>query len=84
MTAVGGTQLQYGCQLGSDQRRTVQRQRQRQPRLLELDPGGNTQTVWNETWLPAASSGGPSVIYPLPSLQSGVESVIGSNVISGK
>ena len=35
--------------------------------------------MWNQTWLPAASSGGPSVIYPLPSWQSAVESVIGSN-----
>ena len=72
-------------QLGSDQRRTVQRRRQRQPRLLEVDPGRQHETAWDQTWLPRPPrAGGPGVIYPLPSWQSGVESVIGSTcAVSG-
>ena len=28
--------------------------------------------VWNESWLPAATGGGPSVVYPRPTWQAGV------------
>jgi subtilase family serine protease len=35
--------------------------------------------VWNESWLPAASGGGPSLIYPRPSWQDDQASVIGGN-----
>jgi subtilase family serine protease len=33
--------------------------------------------VWNESWLPAASGGGPSAIYKSPSWQSSQSSIIG-------
>jgi subtilase family serine protease len=81
VTAVGGTQLQYGWTWdptsdvpfnsdGSDNSGYWN---------SLVTPGRTTQVVWNETWLPAASSGGPSVIYPRPSWQSSVANVIGSN-----
>ena len=35
--------------------------------------------VWNESWLPAATGGGPSAIYPRPTWQSGVASVVGGD-----
>jgi subtilase family serine protease len=35
--------------------------------------------VWNESWLPAATGGGPSAIDPRPSWQDGVASAIPGN-----
>jgi subtilase family serine protease len=37
---------------------------------------GNREPVWNESWLPAATGGGPSTIYARPSWQSSVASRI--------
>ncbi len=33
---------------------------------------GRTEAVWKEDWLPAATGGGLSVLYPTPSFQSGI------------
>lgn len=79
VTAVGGTQLQYGWTWDPTSDIPFNTDGSENPGYWNSTPGGNTQAVWNETWLPAASSGGPSVIFALPSWQSGVESVIGSD-----
>lgn len=79
VTSVGGTQLQFGWKWvpSSD---------------LPFNPGFNPDyfrislsdpsalnVVWNESWLPAATGGGPSAIYPRPSWQDGVQTVTGNH-----
>ncbi len=78
VTAVGGTQLQYGWTWDptSDVPFTSSGFN---PAYFNYTSGGNSQVVWNESWLPAATGGGPSTIYPTPSWQSSVSSVIGTN-----
>jgi subtilase family serine protease len=81
VTAVGGTQLQYGWTWHPTSDTPFESDGiTPNDAYFNSTPGGDTEAVWNETWLPAASSGGPSVIYPLPSWQSKVEPVIGSDV----
>lgn len=80
VTAVGGTQLQYGWTWDPTSDTPFNSDGSPNDAYFNSTPGGDTQAVWNETWLPAASSGGPSVIYSLPSWQQGVEPVIGSEV----
>ena len=41
--------------------------------------GPDSEAVWNESWLPAATGGGPSTIYDLPSWQSDEASAIGGD-----
>ncbi len=41
-------------------------------------PGSRNEPVWNEAWLPAASGGGPSAIYPEPSWQQADSAVSGA------
>ena len=80
VTAVGGTQLQFGWTWDP------------QSDVPFLDTGdfnsayfnsttgnSNTNVVWNESWLPAATGGGPSVIYQRPDWQDSVASVIGGD-----
>jgi subtilase family serine protease len=80
VTAVGGTQLQYGWTWAPTSDTPFL-----PPDFLTLNPnyfaytaGGNLNVVWNETWLPAATGGGPSVIYARPTWQDGVQGVVGS------
>jgi subtilase family serine protease len=49
------------------------------PCYFDYTNGGNTEVVWNESWLPAATGGNASHIYPRPDYQSGVASVIGTD-----
>lgn len=85
VTAVGGTQLQYGWTWDptSDQPFTVagatSSYSPENPDYFNWMDGGNTQVVWNETWRGAATGGGPSTIYSRPSWQDGVSSVIGQD-----
>ena len=78
VTAVGGTQLQYGWTWDptSDVPFTSTGLN---PDYFNYTSGGNTEVVWNESWLPAATGGGPSAIYPMPSWQSSVSGAIGAN-----
>ena len=78
VTAVGGTQLQYGWTWAptSD---TPFLSSGPNPDYFAYTSGGNTEVVWNESWLPAATGGGPSAIYPRPSWQASVASVIGAD-----
>ncbi len=65
VVSVGGTQLQYGWTWdpSSDDPTT--------PGYWQSTstPGSNLNAVWNESFGPYASAGGPSVIYPRPSWQ---------------
>jgi subtilase family serine protease len=78
-TAVGGTQLQYGWTWDPTSDTPFNADGSANDAYFNSIAGGDTEAVWNESWLPAASGGGPSVIYPRPSWQSGVASVIGGN-----
>ena len=75
VTSVGGTQLQYGWTWNpsSDVSFTSNGAN---PDYFASTSGGLTETVWNESWLPAATGGGPSVIYKRPAWQDSVASSI--------
>jgi subtilase family serine protease len=82
VTAVGGTQLQSGWTWNPID--DIPFTADGAPRMAYFGwtDGGTTEAVWNESWLPAATGGGPSLIYPMPSWQQatpGVASAIGGN-----
>lgn len=79
VTAVGGTQLQHGWTWAPTSDTPFNADGTENPAYFAFTSGGNLNAVWNESWLPAASGGGPSAIYPRPSWQSGVAAVIGTN-----
>ena len=79
VTAVGGTQLQYGWTWAPTSDTPVLADGSLNPDYFNYTSGGTTEVVWNESWLPSATGGGPSAIYARPSWQSGVASVIGAN-----
>ncbi len=72
VTAVGGTQLQDGWTWDPMSDIPFAADGSLNPAYFQSAPGGDRNYVWNESWLPAASGGGPSAIYPRPSWQSGV------------
>jgi subtilase family serine protease len=79
VTAVGGTQLQYGWTWDPTSDTPVNPDGSLNGAYFNYISGGDAQVVWNESWLPAATGGGPSAIYPRPSWQSSVAGVIGPN-----
>jgi subtilase family serine protease len=79
VTAVGGTQLQYGWTWNPQSDIAFNADGSFNSPYWLSTAGGNTNVVWNESWLPAATGGGPSAIYPRPVWQNSVASVIGSN-----
>jgi subtilase family serine protease len=72
VTAVGGTQLQYGWTWDPQSDTPFTASGDYNPDYFNSTDGGNRNVVWNESWLPAATGGGPSAIYPRPSWQAGV------------
>lgn len=72
MTAVGGTQLQYGWTWDPTSDVPFLADGSYNPAYFASAAGGDRNDVWNESWLPAASGGGPSAIYPRPSWQAGL------------
>jgi subtilase family serine protease len=72
VTAVGGTQLQYGWTWDPTSDVPYLADGSANPAYFAATQGGNTEPVWNESFLPAATGGGPSVIYPRPSWQDSV------------
>jgi subtilase family serine protease len=78
VTAAGGTQLQYGWTWDPTSDTPFLPDGSPNPAYFNYTAGGNLNVVWNETWLPAATGGGPSVIYSRPSWQGGVQGVVGS------
>jgi subtilase family serine protease len=79
VTAVGGTQLQYGWTWDPTSDIPFLSSGDFNPDYWAYLTGGDTNAVWNESYLPAASGGGPSAIYPRPTWQNGVAGVIGGN-----
>jgi subtilase family serine protease len=79
VTSAGGTQLQYGWTWDPTSDTPFLPDGSMNPAYFNSTAGGTSQEVWNESWLPAATGGGPSAIYPMPSWQSSVASVIGGN-----
>jgi len=79
VTAVGGTQLQYGWTWKPTSDVAFLSSGSENPDYFAYTAGGDFNAVWNESWLPAASGGGPSAIYARPSWQSSVATVIGGN-----
>ena len=73
VTAIGGTQLQSGWTWAPTSADPTT------AGYFNWTSGGLTEPVWNESWLPAASGGGPSAIYSRPSWQDSVKSTIGGN-----
>jgi subtilase family serine protease len=72
VTAVGGTQLQDGWTWNPMSDVAFNADGSFNPDYWQSTAGGTTNVVWNESWLPAATGGGPSAIYARPSWQSGV------------
>jgi subtilase family serine protease len=72
VTAVGGTQLQDGWAWSPTSDIAFNADGSPNPAYFATTAGGVQNVVWNESWLPAATGGGPSAIYPRPSWQSGV------------
>jgi subtilase family serine protease len=72
VTAVGGTQLQDGWTWNPSSDTPFTADGNYNPDYFAWTDGGNADVVWNESWLPAATGGGPSVIYPRPSWQQDV------------
>jgi subtilase family serine protease len=79
VTGAGGTQLQYGWTWDPTSDTPILPDGSQNPAYFNATSGGNSQVVWNESWGPYATGGGPSAIYPTPSWQSSVASVIGPN-----
>jgi subtilase family serine protease len=79
VTAVGGTQLQSGWTWNPTSDTPFTADGAPNMEYFGWTDGGNTEAVWNESWLPAASGGGPSLIYPRPSWQNSVASSIPGN-----
>jgi subtilase family serine protease len=77
VTAVGGTQLQYGWTWTPTSDVPFLANGDYNPAYFAYTNGGSSEPVWNESWLPAATGGGPSAIYPLPSWQSQQAGIIG-------
>ncbi|MEA2217966.1 MAG: hypothetical protein QOJ35_592, partial [Solirubrobacteraceae bacterium] len=72
VTSVGGTQLQYGWTWNPSSDVPFLADGSYNPDYFAWTDGGDQNVVWNESWLPAATGGGPSAIYGRPSWQTGV------------
>jgi subtilase family serine protease len=81
VVSVGGTQLQYGWTWDPTSNNPFKSNGSLNPGYWHSTSGGDTQPVWNESWIQAASGGGTSVIYPRPSWQAGVDRGYGNHRI---
>ena len=79
VTAVGGTQLQHGWTWAPTSDQPFNADGSLNPAYFNYTDGGNSEAVWNESWLPAATGGGPSTLYGPQPWQAPVQSVIGTN-----
>jgi subtilase family serine protease len=79
VTAVGGTQLQYGWTWKPTSDVPFLPSGDYNPDYFAFTGSGSSEPVWNESWLPAATGGGPSQIYSRPSWQSQQASIIGKD-----
>jgi subtilase family serine protease len=79
VTAVGGTQLQKGWHWNPQSDMSFTAARDYNPPYWQYTDGPSSEAVWNESWLPAATGGGPSSIYARPQWQDSQANVIGGN-----
>jgi subtilase family serine protease len=79
VTAVGGTQLQSGWTWNPTSDVPFTADGNYNPAYFGSTPGGDQDVVWNESWLPAATGGGPSVIYGRPAYQDDVAGTVGEH-----
>jgi subtilase family serine protease len=80
VTAAGGTQLQHGWTWDPTSDTPFLSDGSLNPAYFAYTgDSNNTNYVWNESWLPAASGGGPSAIYSRPSWQQGVDTGAGNH-----
>ena len=63
VTSAGGTWLQFGWTWNPTSPTDMS---------FLTTPGSRTEAVWNEPFLPAATGGGRSVLFPTPAFQSGI------------
>ena len=76
VTAVGGTQLQNDWTWNPVSNVPFLADRSRNPKYWQWNQGGKSEAVWNESWGPIATGGGPSEIYPRPGYQDTVAASI--------
>lgn len=80
VTSAGGTQLQYGWTWDPTSDTPFLADGSANPAYFAAtNDGSNRNVVWNESFLPAASGGGPSAIYGRPQWQSGVDPSAGDH-----
>ena len=79
VTAAGGTQLQYGWTWDPTSDTPYLSNGHQNPAYFNYTSGGDQNVVWNESFLPAASGGGPSAIYSRPAWQSTVDTTAGDH-----
>jgi len=79
VTCAGGTQLQFGWTWAPTSTVAFNADGSPNPAYFASTASGASEAVWNESWLPAATGGGSSVIYRAPSWQSSQTGVIGKN-----
>lgn len=81
VTAAGGTQLQYGWTWQPTSDTPFLADGSMNPAYFAYanTRGSNLNAVWNESWLPAATGGGPSAIYGRPAWQAGVTPTAGDH-----
>lgn len=72
VTAVGGTQLQYGWTWNPQTDVPFTSSGEYNPAYFQSTSSGAQNVVWNESWCPCATGGGPSMLYTRPPWQAGV------------
>ena len=78
VTAVGGTQLMRGWRWAPTSDMPFNANGTTNPAYFTWvdTPGEQTEPAWNESWLPAATGGATSILYPVPPWQSSVSGTI--------
>jgi subtilase family serine protease len=79
VTSVGGTQVQSGWTWNPTQDVPFTADGNYNPAYFGWTAGGSSQAVWNESWEGIGTGGGISSVYPRPSFQDGVASVVGNH-----
>jgi subtilase family serine protease len=79
VTAVGGTQLQYGWTWNPASDIAFTADGDYNPAYFQYTNSGNRNYVWNESWCPCSTGGGPSYLYTRPSWQNGVQPDAGNH-----
>lgn len=79
VVAVGGTQLQDGWTWDPTSDTAFNADGSFNPGYWNSTSGGDTQTVWNESWAPISTGGGESSLFARPSWQQGVDPAYGNH-----